>query len=418
MKKKGSSRADPAIICRSIASETGMARKLYVFIDETGTLGTGQGQFYIICACLVSDPDGFEEPIRKINSPGEVHARTNRSKVPGIVRGPLPSIERIYHVALIKPDSYSPPGPIRHMVHTKMLQIVADRILSDIPYDLDVTVDSTGIIPGSLVQGIFKKNPNRGNREVDVTIKSSAALKSLQAHDAITWLHGQMYNDDFDQAYLIMDHISTAIVTRAEWLGRIHDGFTDVLVSEDDELHMLRWEYNYYFPKRCYERGESPNNILKGYPKDWNDFIDWAYEELQSNRHNWPDRLPDLETFRKEHPIPYRYNKLNNRSMEFKKENANHVHTDVYKSHSPHTKSAPKYKNLSGAGKNIAKAKERHGSDDSFGDDATASKGESARGYRKITNPTEHRRNSKGRFVSSGLARFDSIRRIGMRSRR
>ena len=335
------------IICRSIPSSIGDGKKLYVFIDETGDLGSiANNRFYIICACLVSDPVEFANPVVRMNASGEFHAHKNPEKAPDIAKQAMSSVLRIYHVALIKNEDHNPPSPIRHMAHTRMLQMVADRILSDIPNDLDVTVDSTGMIPGTLVQGIFKKNSRRGNRYVEVTVKSSAKIPGMQSQDAITWINGQMYNGNYDHSYIIMSRMHTVIVSRAEWLERIHDDYTDTIISEDEELHMLRWEYGYYFPEKCYQKNQSNDNRLNGYPLDWNDFILWAYRELSSN-HSWPEPMPDFETFRREHPLPQRYRTASKSVKGGRTEHANHVHSDVYKSHALANTSTGKYLNSS-----------------------------------------------------------------------
>ena len=331
------------IICRSIPSSLDKNRKLYVFIDETGDLGTvAKSRYYIICACLVSDSSRFSEPVKKLGLPGEFHARKKPHEVPNVVSSAMPTILRVYHVALIKDDQHNPPSPIKHMTHSKMLQTVADRILSDIPNDLDITVDGTGMIPGTLVQGIFKKNPHRGNRNVEVNVRSSKDDLGLQTHDAITWLHGQMYKDNLEHSYLIMSRMHTAIVSKAEWYEQIHDPLSETLISEDDELHMLRWEYDYYNPEKCYG-DDAPDFRLKGYPKDWDEFLAWAYDELQTANHAWPESLPNFEEFRKQHPKPIRYS--NGRISNSKRgtEHAKNVHLIVYETRAPDKRSASGY---------------------------------------------------------------------------
>ena len=314
-------------------------------MDETGDLGsTKSNKFYIICACLVSDPVGFSKPIEDLNLDFRFHANKQHKLATELATDILPKVLRIYHVALVKGEIHNPQKPMRHITHAKMLQTVADRILSDVPDDLEVTVDGSGIIPGTLVRGIFAMNGHRGDRDIKVNVMSSKKNKALQAHDVVTWLQGQMYNSDNEHSYLIMSRTNTAIVSRAEWYERVNDPMTGTLVSEDTDLHMLRWLYNMEFPDLCYPE-DYPNAKLICYPRNWNDFIIWAYKKLQTEYSYWPEPLPDFESFKKLHPTPQRYER-GDKSKPGRGQERTKNAPYVYETYAPESKSIGQYKTV------------------------------------------------------------------------
>ena len=338
----------PPVVSRSLPPEILPNSTLYVFIDESGNLGTkDDDEYYVITACLVHNPESFAQPVENLRLHNEFKSSERHKKAKEIVKKSLPEVICVYHVAVKKDLGEEIPSPIKHMIHARMLQLVADRILTDVPNNLDVTLDDTTMIPRKLARNIFIKNPKRGERVVEARTKSSAKTVTLQSADAYAWLMGQVYNTSPKHIYLFMDKAETAIVSRADWLGRLRDKYTDTIAAEDDELSMLRWKYWHIYPDRCYGEEEYESK-LKGYPLDWNAFLSWAYDDLASQERKWPEHLPDWDDFTKANPLPKKYELVFKEHTKDKRRGCAEIGpAGGSEIHIPKTTSNPEYKKVS-----------------------------------------------------------------------
>ena len=338
----------PPVVSLSLPPSISPDVTLYVLIDETGNLGISETEeYYVIGACLVRDVDQFSRAVENLNLETEFKAADNHEKVMDVIKGSESEVLCVYHIALLKEPGQEISTPMKHMIHVRMLQKVADRILSDIPNNLDVTLDDTSMIPRKFARNIFLKNRNLGDRKIEARTKASVKTVSLQTNDAYVWLMGQLYNANNRHIYMLMDRMDTAILSRSDWLGRLHDDYTDIIAAEDEDLAMLRWQYWHIYPKKCYDKSEYEGK-LNGYPLDWNEFLDWAYEELGKSYRHYPKKLPRWEDFRADHPIPKKY------SYYIKNESTKSKRTECAKIdpatgiviHTPKNKSNEEYKKV------------------------------------------------------------------------
>ena len=309
----------PPVVSRSLPPDISPDSTLYVFVDETSSLGMKKNEpYYVIGACLVRDVEKFSQAIGNLGLQTEFKASQHHDKVMDVVKDSESEVICVYHVALLKDPDNEMSTPIKHMVHVRMLQLVADRILRDIPNNLDITLDDTSMVPRKFARNIFLKNKNVGDRKIEARTKASVKTVPLQSNDAYVWLIGQFYNAENRHIFILMDRADTAIVSKAEWLGRLHDSYTDIIAAEDEDLAMLRWQYWHICPKKCYDKDEYDGK-LNGYPRDWNDFLNWAYDELAKSYRHLPNGLPAWEDFIAENPLPKKYSyylKNNSKKME------------------------------------------------------------------------------------------------------
>lgn len=253
----------------SIRSDSGMSKKLYISIDESGTVGDPKkDRYFVLVACVVNDYEGFITPtkrqlikqMRKNPDIDEVKFSGHPSSRRPIIEGVQGSIDYIVYIAIPNQDASK---PMKHMMSSRALQRIADFILEVERGDLSVEIDHTDMVGDELAEAIFERNPRRGRRSVEAESTDSSRSLGLQTHDFITGGIGRVYNRGNASYYALMTATKISLMTQDEWSSLFSDSIADELRMEDHAGVVDKWyDWNenpdYYTRSGRRKKGRDP----------------------------------------------------------------------------------------------------------------------------------------------------------------
>ena len=245
----------------SIRSDSGMSKKLYISIDESGNVGDPKkDRYFVLVACVVNDYEGFISPTKRQlvkqmkKNPDIDEVKFNRhtsSRIP-IIEGVQGSIDYIVYIAIPNQDASK---PMKHMMSSRALQRIADFILEVERGDISVEIDHTDMVGDELAEAIFERNPRRGRRSIDAESKDSSRSFGLQTHDFITGGIGRLYNRGNGSYYALMTATKISLMTQNEWDSLFTDSIADELRMEDPVGNVDHWQKWHDNPEQYDYRG-------------------------------------------------------------------------------------------------------------------------------------------------------------------
>ena len=232
----------------SIRSDSGMSKKLYISIDESGTVGDPKkDRHFVLVACVVNDYEGFISPtkrqlvkqMKKKPDIDEVKFNRHKSSRTPIIKAVQDCIDYIVYIAIPNQDASK---PMKHMMSSRALQRIADFILEVERGDISVEIDHTDMVGDELAEAIFERNPRRGRRSIDAESKDSSRSLGLQTHDFITGGIGRLYNRGNGSYYALMTATKISLMTQNEWDSLFTDSIADELRMEDPVGKINLWD--------------------------------------------------------------------------------------------------------------------------------------------------------------------------------
>lgn len=189
-----------------------------ISIDETGNLGEGGGDYFVIAASVMKTPEAQKKTARLI--------RETQKKRFGVFRKEIKFSEMnfeervdilnqialidnvyIYYIAIYKPNAAILRKLSHNLAYNYFSGMLIDRIVSDFNEDIKVVFDqrSTAIkSQNSLLEYITIRaatNPNF-NHTIFVTQKDSRSSKRLQFADVIAGAIGSFYRHSGDTSLI------------------------------------------------------------------------------------------------------------------------------------------------------------------------------------------------------------------------
>ena len=189
-----------------------------ISIDETGNLGEGGGDYFVIAASVMKTPEAQKKAARLI--------RKTQKKQFGVFRKEIKFSEMnfeervdilnqialidnvyVYYIAIYKPNAAILHKLPHNLAYNYFSGMLIDRIVSDFNEDIKVVFDqrSTAIkSQNSLLEYITIRaatNPNF-NRTIFVTQKDSRSSKRLQFADVIAGAIGSFYRHSGDTSLI------------------------------------------------------------------------------------------------------------------------------------------------------------------------------------------------------------------------
>lgn len=269
--RKGSGPFAGAIASFNISSNSGVVKKLYISIDESGNVGDRKtDRYYVLVACVVSDYEAYIRPtkkelakqMRKNPELDEIKFNTHISSRRPIIKGAQESIDYIVYIAVPNIDANK---PMKHMMSSRALQRIADFILEIEHGDMSVEIDHTDMVADDLAEAIFEKNPRRGGRSIEAESHESKRSLGLQTHDFITGGIGRVYNRGRSDYFALMTATKISLMTQNEWDSLFTDSIADELRKEDSTGVVEHWEDWYAHPGKYDKRGrlikEGPGDV-------------------------------------------------------------------------------------------------------------------------------------------------------------
>ena len=174
-------------------------RNIYILGDESGTMGMGQGSYYVMGVSVVSDWNLYGKFVRKDSDGSYIKSKDAFESIfKETVETANSMLERTYMIAIRKGSS-TPNKHAQHRIHAGGIMALANHIMrTEKAQRIDVLIDRSKQTLNWPIERIFEENAYRGGRSVEANQGEARNSAPLSMHDYIVGAEARWMRDGTD----------------------------------------------------------------------------------------------------------------------------------------------------------------------------------------------------------------------------